>query len=405
MTQLRSEHLNSHLMEVGNSRVSRAKNRKTILFIGPIPPPITGQSLACQVFIDALRELHDVILIDINKSDFSSGGLVWSRVKEIWRILRQVRSEVSRADAVYFTITESLLGNVKDLLIYCACWRLLPRTVIHLHGGAGMVRLLHGPTGILRRLNTFFLNRLAAVIVLGSRLRAVYDKTAIDHKLHVVANFAEDVYQAPSDVVELKFAQIDPIRILYLSNMIEEKGYILLRDAVQDVELMRPGSVTLDFAGGFVTESDRTAFLSSIEPFAFITYHGIVKGDAKRELLWRSHILALPTYYPFEGQPICILEGYASGCAVLTTDHSGIFDVFCPGENGWAVDKNSRKSIRDALIDCLNERESIASVARHNANTAKDRFTADRYNTALLAIMDDVLMRPLAREKTAKIRN
>lgn len=365
--------------------------RKTILFIGPVPPPITGQSLACEIFLVALREKHDVILIDINKSDFSSGGLVWARVKEIAQILRLVRREAPRADAVYFTITESLLGNAKDLLIYLVCWRLLPRTVIHLHGGAGMIRLLHGPTGFLRRINAFFLKRMAAIIVLGDRLRRVYDRAVPEGKLRVVVNFAEDVYQIPVDAIEAKFADSGPLRILYLSNMIAEKGYLLLRDAVQEIASERPGVIQLDYAGGFVTEEDKAEFLSSIADLPFIRYHGIVKGDEKKRLLQEAHILALPTYYPFEGQPICILEGYAAGCAVLTTDHSGIFDVFTPGVNGWAVDKRSSQSIHHALIECLENRDAIAESGRRNSTLAKERFTAKRYNESLLRIMDEAL--------------
>lgn len=365
--------------------------RKTVLFIGPVPPPITGQSLACEVFLQALREKHDVILIDINKSDFSSGGLVWSRVKEVALIVLRVRREVRRVDAVYFTITESLLGNLKDMLIHLACWRLLPRTVIHLHGGAGMVRLLHGPTGFLRRLNALFLRRMAAIIVLGDRLRRVYDGAVSTDKLRVVVNFSEDIYQIPPEAIAGKFADQEPLRVLYLSNMIEEKGYLLLCDAVRAIDRERPGAIRLDYAGGFVTETDKAAFLYSIEDTPFIRYQGIVRGDDKKALLQQAHLLSLPTYYPFEGQPICILEGYAAGCAVLTTDHSGIFDVFTPGLNGWAVDKRSSQSVKDALLECLANRDALAEAGRRNAALAKERFTAKRYNESLLHIIDEAL--------------
>lgn len=365
--------------------------RKTVLFIGPVPPPITGQSIACQVFIEALREKHNVTLIDINKSDFASGGLAWVRVKEIMRILVRVRREALRADAVYFAITESLLGNVKDLMIYLMCWRLLPRTVIHLHGGAGMIRLLHGPTGFLQRVNAFFLKRTAAIIVLGDRLRSVYQGVVSPNKLRVVANFAENVYQAPAKTIDGKFRASGPLRILYLSNLIEEKGYRLLRDAVEAISQERPGSVQLDYAGGFVTEDEKAEFLALIASSPFVRYHGVVSGHLKQRLLQKSHVLALPTWYPFEGQPICILEGYAAGCAVLTTDHSGIFDVFTPGENGLAIEKQSSGSIRAALIACLDDRAKVAAMGRLNAKVAKERFTTTRYNDELLTVINEAL--------------
>lgn len=367
--------------------------RKTVLFLGPIPPPITGQSLATKVFSEALLEKHDVILIDINKSDFSSGGLAWRRIKEVIQIVDRVRREAPRADAIYFTITESLFGNLKDLLIYLVCWRLLPRTVVHLHGGAGMIRLLHGPLGLMRRVNAFFLTRMATIIVLGDRLRRVYEGVVSSDKLRVVPNFADSEYQAAAKTIDGKFSGSGPLRILYLSNLIEEKGYRLLRDAVKVIANENPGSIELDYAGGFVTDGEKSAFLASIVSTPFIRYHGIVYGDEKREILQRAHVLALPTWYPFEGQPICILEGYAAGCAVLTTDHSGIFDVFTPGENGWSVEKQSVSSIVDTLRKCLNARSDLVKIAHRNAALARKFFTTTQYNKALLSIVDEALYR------------
>jgi glycosyltransferase involved in cell wall biosynthesis len=387
---------------MGAGALPQEDRQKVILFIGPVPPPITGQSLACEVFLEAMQEKYQPILIDINKSDFASGGLAWQRVKEIVGVLRRVRHEVRRADAVYFTITESLLGNAKDLLIYMACWRLLPRTVIHLHGGAGMIRLLHGPTGFLRWINAFFLKRMAAIIVLGDRLRAVYAGVVPADRLRVVANFAEDQYQATADELDAKFAQSGPLRVLYLSNMIAEKGCLLLRDAVQSINRKRPGAIQLDYAGGFVTEQEKKAFLDSIADSDGITYHGIVKGAAKRDLLLRAHILALPTFYPFEGQPICILEGYAAGCAVLTTDHSGIFDTFTPGKNGWEVEKQSCASIKAALLEALDQHASLAGTGEANAALARLNYTARRYNDALLEIIDEALLQPLNNQKPSR---
>lgn len=371
--------------------MSEAPARKSILFVGPLPPPITGQSLACQVFLEALQHKYNVVPIDINKSDFASGKFGWGRIFEILRILYQVRRELSNVDLVYFTITESVLGNFKDLLIYLVCWRLLPRTVIHLHGGAGMLRIMRGPTGLLRRANAFFLTRLHSVVVLGNRLRCVYEGVLPPDKVRVVPNFAESAYQASQEAIDAKFQNPSPLRVLYLSNMIYEKGYSLLYEAVKAIETDRPGSILLSYAGGFGTDQERRAFVRSIASNPFVSYHGVVKGHAKRELLEEAHVLALPTWYPYEGQPICILEGYAAGCAVLTTDHSGIFDVFTPGKNGWVVEKRSSESIRNALMICVHNQEEMAAAGRLNAQLARKEYTTSRYNADLLRIIDEAL--------------
>src|SRR5438309_10194867 len=139
----------------------------TVLFIGPLPEPVTGQSLACRVFLEELSREHRVELIDLSKKDFRQGFSSGSRVKEILKILWGIWRKRKSANVIYLTVSESFGGNLKDLLIYLLCVSQLAHMVIHLHGGAGMKRIMLGKGTVLRRLNAFFLRRVGAVIVLG----------------------------------------------------------------------------------------------------------------------------------------------------------------------------------------------------------------------------------------------
>lgn len=366
---------------------------KKILFVGALPPPVTGQSLACEVFLHELTQHYHVATVNINKENFKSGGFEQSRLKSIvisiyktWRIART-------SDALYFTISESVLGNLKDLLIYMASWRILPSSAIHLHGGSGMRRLLANRFSPLRLLNKLFLSRIGKVIVLGDRLASIYDGMVAPEKIEIVKNFAESRYSATKADLNDKFSNSSELRILYLSNMIPEKGYLILKDAVKIINKSNNKKIYLDYAGGFVNENDKNDFLNSISDDPYIRYHGVVHGDIKKKLLLRAHIFALPTFYPYEGQPISILEGYAAGCAVVTTDHSGIFDIFTPAVNGWAVDKNSQASVETALTYCLENTNEIELIGRANADFARDNFSTSRYNSELMHIIDDLLQR------------
>lgn len=360
--------------------------KKKIVFVGPLPPPVTGQSLACEVFLEALQSRYDVEVIDINKSDLNSGRASWSRITDMLGVAWRVTCAQRKADLVYFTITESFLGNLKDMLIYGACLPRLDRLVIHLHGGAGMARLLQGRA--LRQANSWFLRRMGAVIVLGPRLAKIYAGLVQPSRIKQVPNFAEDRFFLQDSEVAGKFAASGPIRILFLSNMIAEKGCLVIVDALMALNAEERGRISVDFAGAFPTPECETAFLRKIENLPQITYHGIVGGEEKRRLLARSHVLCLPTYYPYEGQPICILEGYAAGCAVVTTDHSGILDVFTNGENGLLVEKQSVESLASAFRDILLDRGKIERFGAKNVDHARQHFTVTRYNSDLLDIVE-----------------
>ena len=51
-----------------------------------------------------------------------------------------------------------------------------------------------------------------------------------------------------------------------------------------------------------------------------IRYFGIANYNEKRSLLLSADVLALPTKYPVEGQPISIIEGMAAGLPIISSD-------------------------------------------------------------------------------------
>ena len=108
-----------------------------------------------------------------------------------------------------------------------------------------------------------------------------------------------------------------------------------------------------------------------------------MQGKSKEELLAQAHVFCLPTYYSYEGQPISILEAYASGCAVLTTDHSGIFDIFTPGMNGWQVRPQSPESIVEVLVEIAAAPVVAAQIGQWNRQQAEQNYTRSEHLRAL----------------------
>jgi glycosyltransferase involved in cell wall biosynthesis len=359
-----------------------------ILFIAPLSPPVTGQSVAADALHAQLHsDGHEITTINLSKNTFRQGISSIGRLLEVLHLIWRTWLAGRNFDRVYLTTAESLAGNLKDLLLLTVIGQMRSRTWLHLHGGAGMRLLLSNRSGWLARLNSHFLRRVAGVIVLGERLAPIFDGLVTAERIRIVKNFADDSLFLAEGAVARKWSNTKVLRVLFLSNLLPGKGHEELLAAVEGMSAEVVCQLRVDFAGGFESEKDRQDFLARIARLSCVSYHGVVKGEAKKTLLAQAHVFCLPTFYPYEGQPISILEAYASGCAVLTTDHSGIFDVFTPEKNGIAVRPRDPDSIRAALQSLKAHPELGASFALRNRAEADLLFT----KRAHLQQMYDVL--------------
>jgi len=57
-----------------------------------------------------------------------------------------------------------------------------------------------------------------------------------------------------------------------------------------------------------------------------VTDHGYVTHHFLAELMKKAHIQVLPSF--FEGLPLVLFEGLASGCRIITTRLSGFTEIF-----------------------------------------------------------------------------
>jgi glycosyltransferase involved in cell wall biosynthesis len=356
----------------------------SILVIAPLPPPITGQSVAVRAFIESFDSVTETIVIDTSK-EWALLSRPLRRSAHVCIMLLMIFRHRSAASLIYFNISQSLLGNLKDLLIYLVCWPYLGRMAIHLHGGAGMRVLMSSKHPVLRALNSFFLRRVGAVVILGDRLKDIYSDVVPADRLHTVPNFASDEFFVSKAVIDTKFASTAPLRLLFLSNLLPGKGHIELLAALSQLPADQRHLIHVDFVGGFDSQEDESSFRQQAEKLQGmqVNVHGVLQGEQKRTLLENAHMFCLPTYYPYEGQPISILEAYASGCAVMTTNHSGIFDIFTPAVNGVEVKPRNPQSIVHALQYALANRQDLHRFAITNQRHAQKKYRLQTHLKAL----------------------
>lgn len=356
-----------------------------VLFIAPLPPPVTGHSLASKVFLDELSKSHQVKVVNLSKDSFKQGATSFKRIIQVAVILKEVWCGRKNADCIYLTISESFAGNIKDLFIYLICLNSLSKMYIHLHGGS-IKKLLFDRHRTLSNINKIFIKKLGGIIVSGGSHVEIFEDMIPRNKIHVVPNFAQDYLFATEKEIADKFSNTPPLRVLFIGGFMKEKGFDELADAYLGLDNNLKKMVRIGFAGKFESESEKTGFLGKIAGVGQICYHGIVDDAEKKSLFLQAHILCLPTSF-FEGQPLSILEAYAAGCVVLTTGQSGIRDVFSDGLNGFEIKERSADAIKKVLEKVIKSPGNLLKIAVSNRKTAGEKYRTAIYCSALSAII------------------
>ena len=115
-------------------------------------------------------------------------------------------------------------------------------------------------------------------------------------------------------------------------------------------------------------------------------YHGPVDPAAVPELLRRYDALALPSYYPGEGYPGVILEAYAAGLPVISTNWQCIPEIVTE-ESGILVPPRDV----DALVSAIRKMSTgdLYQQFRAGARAKASSFDAVRWADVYVELSND----------------
>lgn len=366
-------------------------SKKKICFIAQFPPPMHGLSKAVETLYNS--ELNTTVNpngeFEFEKVDITNNK---NFLKNLLKISK------SKADLFYFTISQTKGGNLRDLVIFKLLELQYKKCLIHLHGGYYRQLVDNDMAGWQRKANYKAIKKLAGAIVLSKSLKKIFEGMIDNDKIFVVENCVDDQYLLTNQEIEEKLAVLESkevLHVLWLSNFIRSKGYpFVLEMAKAEKERVDAGGEKrfhFDFAGKFFEGSEKEYFESYVKDNKleeYVTYHGIVCGEAKRKLLKECYIFALPTRYPNEGQPISILEAMGNGMFIITTDHAGIPDIVS-NENGIVLKKvDTIGNVYKQL--CNYDRNRFYSICKNNVFIVEEKYTQKRYTKKVGEILLNV---------------
>lgn len=361
---------------------------KKILVIGPVPPPIHGESVAINSIIQSvdIKCKYNIDILDTNRKNVKKAGKFSVRkiFNDIFLIVNLFRILLfSKVDIMYLSISQTRLGLIRDLIMLVLGNRFCQKTITHLHGnnlGYVLDNLSNREFKFAKRV----LGNVDVGIVLEKSLVSNY--RGLVKCVEIVPNGIDEDFIKEED--KTIYQKDDCFKIVYLSNLMREKGYTELIRAVMD--LIKEGyKLRMDLAGGIHNQEEFNEIWRCIEENnlgSFITYKGIVTGQEKKELLLKSHVMILPSNYLIEGQPISIIEGMAAGLPIISTNRGAIPDLV--EDNGIIIEQGNIESIKQSILKLMNDKDLLDRYASNSKSRFQKKYTMKHYIGKIIQILD-----------------
>jgi glycosyltransferase involved in cell wall biosynthesis len=303
----------------------------------------------------------------------------WSSVKMLHTIRAAFSAkrlaEQRNCDAIYYVPAPAKRGAFyRDLVVMGICRSRKRSLVLHWHAVGLGEWLSNGATHLERSLALKALGTADLSIVLAPELSADAEVLA-PRRVVVVPNGAPD--PCP-DLIE-RASRRAPFEILFLGLGSREKGLGDTIEALEILNMRRPGAFRMTFAGNFPSEREHSSFQGrSAASGGAIRYAGFVDEAKKNELFTSADLFCFPTYYPHEGQPLALIEALAHDLPIVTTKWRAIGSML-PSSNVWYVEPRKPSDLAAAIEAAAASPRPAGAMREHYLN----RFTRESHLAAI----------------------
>lgn len=330
------------------------KKKYTVIFLGKLPPPYIGPSVACELILNSkLKDEFNLVHLDLSdkrdintlaKLDFTNFYLAFKQYAQLfWYCIKY------RPDLVYVPAGQTTVGYTRDAG-YILIAKLFGRKVLtHLRGGY-FLNWYNESGKTMKAFIRFVHRKVNGQIVLGNNLRKLFNWIVPEKDIYVIPN-------GGNFPVNYNERNHEKTTVLFLGNYVRTKGVMEALYAAPLVYVQNK-NVQFAFAGEWRDADVKTEFEKFVaeHPELPIINHGPVKGNRKFQILNDADIFVFPTYYRNEGHPWVTVEAMAAGLPVISTDHAAIPESVHDGVNGYLVEKRNISQLAEKIIILANDK-------------------------------------------------
>ncbi|NOS89314.1 MAG: glycosyltransferase family 4 protein [Methylococcaceae bacterium] len=367
----------------------------------------SGQAMMFDALIDfLLANNFNVNVIDLTSkyTNIQVGKFSLKRVLEYFSIIiGSIKSfYICRGGLLYITTAQTKSGFLRDL-VFINLAALFKYKILLQQFGSNFDSFYTSLSPIMKYLvrNTF--NKGDYIVVEGELTK---------NQFSMIDNYTSKVLPITNGLPEKNlrnsnkgktYNTSNTFNLIFLSYMIESKGYWDVLKAVQILVRQQNKNVHCIFAGAFKHSIDATMHSNELEAAAdfnqyiiehkleqHVTYYEGLMGDAKANAFLKSHVFLLPSYFKFEGQPVSVLEAMAYGAVPIVTNYRMIPNMVTI-DSGMFVDPKSPEQIADRILYLMDNKHDYEKFSQSCVDRFMANYTLDKYSMNMLKVINDIM--------------
>lgn len=355
----------------------------SVLFVGPLPPPVHGFSLMTLAILNNMQMRGSVIVV--NRSPKFRRASVRQAIRDVlFSIVYLIRILFNRPNSIYLALSGGN-GQFIDIFYVLAAKLVRAKLFIHHHSFA----YINERSRILGWI--YDLCPRAINIVLCDCMRQGLSRQYSIHSKECFWLLSNRALLSQPNIENININaagdQSKKLVIGFLSNITAEKGIFEFIEAVG--HMCGSGLPVVARIAGPIAAEIEDEFRARINLVSGLDYVGPVYGADKEYFLNSLDVLMFPSKYVNEAEPVTLYEAMLQGVYVIATDR-GCISASVPSDLGLVVpiDKIVSSTIDLVSRFCL-DLNSFRTVRSSRIEKFKQIIYEDKL--ALETLMDQIM--------------
>jgi glycosyltransferase involved in cell wall biosynthesis len=368
-----------------------------ILVVGQTPPPLHGQAIMIQSFLEGsyqdFRLTH--VRMNFSRSVDEVGSFRLRKLSVLMTVLVEiVRARWHGAAVLYYPPAGPKRNAIlRDMVLLGATRWMFRKTVFHFHA-AGLCEFYPRLRWWERPLFRFAYSRPNLAIFTS----ASTSSEASLLKAESVAIVPCGIEDEAGAYLAAGAKAVEPPMILFAGVLCEAKGVLVLLEACS--LLVKAGcDFRLVCIGAFDSRRFQREVDNWVEEYDLnhvVRWPGVLRGQVKADVFAACSIFCFPTHYQSESAPIVLLEAMSFAKPIVTTRWRGIPEVV--GDEGGAVlvETKDPAAVAKALEELLRSPDRRREMGVRNRERYLRQFTLERYRRNMEEALRQVIAVPAA---------